>query len=53
MTPRGRTSVRITATQGQPLEFEVLLRIDTPEELESFRHGGILPYVLRQLATHG
>jgi aconitase A len=26
-----------------------MARIDTPEELVSFRHGGILPYVLRQL----
>jgi aconitase A len=25
------------------------VRIDTPEELVAFRHGGILPYVLRQL----
>jgi len=28
--------------------FTVLVRIDTPNELEYFRHGGILPYVLRQ-----
>jgi aconitate hydratase len=26
-------------------------RIDTPEELTAFRHGGILPYVLRQLVS--
>jgi aconitate hydratase len=30
-------------------EFEVAVRIDTPEELVAFKHGGILPYVLRQL----
>jgi aconitate hydratase len=30
-------------------EFEVDVRIDTPEELVAFRHGGILPYVVRQL----
>jgi aconitate hydratase len=29
--------------------FEVLLRIDTPKEADYYRHGGILPYVLRQL----
>ncbi|MDA8061975.1 MAG: aconitate hydratase AcnA [Actinomycetota bacterium] len=29
--------------------FEVILRIDTPKEAEYYRHGGILPYVLRQL----
>jgi len=30
-------------------EFTAIARIDTPEELVAFRHGGILPYVLRQL----
>jgi aconitate hydratase len=30
-------------------EFQAIARIDTPEELVAFRHGGILPYVLRQL----
>jgi aconitate hydratase len=30
-------------------EFVATARIDTPEELVAFRHGGILPYVLRQL----
>ncbi len=29
--------------------FEVILRIDTPKEADYYRHGGILPYVLRQL----
>ena len=36
---------------GRSLEFDVLLRIDTPEELVAFTHGGILPYVLRQLVA--
>jgi aconitate hydratase len=31
----------------------VITRIDTPIELEYFRHDGILPYVLRQLARDG
>jgi aconitate hydratase len=30
-----------------------VLRIDTPKEADYFRHGGILQYVLRQLAQHG
>jgi aconitate hydratase A / 2-methylisocitrate dehydratase len=30
-------------------EFRARVRIDTPKEVEYFRHGGILPYVLRQL----
>ncbi|HXE63647.1 MAG TPA: aconitate hydratase AcnA [Bryobacteraceae bacterium] len=32
-------------------EFEVIPRVDTPQEAEYFRNGGILPYVLRQLAA--
>ncbi len=35
---------------GTLIEFHAVARIDTPEELVAFRHGGILPYVLRQLA---
>ena len=30
--------------------FEVIVRIDTPQEAEYYRNGGILPYVVRQLA---
>jgi aconitate hydratase A / 2-methylisocitrate dehydratase len=36
---------------GQPIEFTARVRIDTPKEREYFRHGGILHYVLRQLAS--
>jgi aconitate hydratase len=36
---------------GQTKEFEARLRIDTPKELDYYQHGGILQYVLRQLAT--
>src|SRR5688500_18649477 len=35
--------------EGGRRSFEVLLRIDTPKEADYYRHGGILPYVLRQL----
>jgi aconitate hydratase len=47
----GRT-VRITATpdSGEPIVFEAKVRIDTPKEHDYFVHGGILHYVLRQLA---
>jgi aconitate hydratase len=34
---------------GSIKEFNALMRIDTPKELEYYRHGGILPYVLRQI----
>jgi aconitate hydratase len=36
---------------GKTTRFEVRLRIDTPKELEYYQHGGILHYVLRQLAA--
>jgi aconitate hydratase len=35
---------------GAPTEFEVRVRIDTPTELDYYVHGGILSYVLRELA---
>jgi aconitate hydratase len=38
-------------TQTLTTEFEVRLRIDTPKELDYYQHGGILHYVLRQLAA--
>ena len=49
LVPRGRVEVRATAEDGTLTSFEARVRIDTPEELVAFRHGGILPYVLRQL----
>ncbi len=33
------------------MQFEARVRIDTPKERDYYRHGGILHYVLRQLAT--
>ena len=41
--------MRVRPADGKPREIQALVRIDTPEELTAFRHGGILPYVLRQL----
>jgi aconitate hydratase len=38
---------------GKTIEFEARLRIDTPKELDYYQHGGILQYVLRQLAVPG
>jgi aconitate hydratase len=45
--------VRGRRADGSPLEFRVRVRIDTPREIDYFRHGGILPYVLRQLRAGG
>ncbi len=44
--------VRVTATPagGKPITFDAKIRIDTPKERDYFLHGGILHYVLRQLA---
>ncbi|HEY6211139.1 MAG TPA: aconitate hydratase AcnA, partial [Vicinamibacterales bacterium] len=44
LKPGGTITVR-----ADDVEFQTIARIDTPEELVAFRHGGILPYVLRQL----
>ena len=43
-------TVVATPATGAPIKFEVRVRIDTPKEREYFQHGGILHYVLRQLA---
>jgi aconitate hydratase len=40
---------RTAQVRAGELEFEARVRIDTPKEAEYFRHGGILPYVLRSL----
>jgi aconitate hydratase len=50
LRPRGDVTVRATAERGEVRTFTATVRIDTPEELTAFSHGGILPYVLRQLA---
>ncbi len=48
----GRTlAVKATAPDETVKEFKAQVRIDTPQEIEYFEHGGILQYVLRQLAA--
>jgi aconitate hydratase len=42
-------TVRATPDSGSVRQFVVTARLDTPEEVVAYRHGGILPYVLRQL----
>ncbi len=49
LRPRATITVLVQPPEGAPREIQALVRIDTPEELTAFRHGGILPYVLRQL----
>ncbi|MBI3402307.1 MAG: aconitate hydratase AcnA [Acidobacteria bacterium] len=49
LAPRGLVTVTAHGDAGKTVEFQAVARIDTPEELVAFKHGGILPYVLRQL----
>ncbi|MGD2153368.1 MAG: aconitase family protein, partial [Gemmatimonadales bacterium] len=51
-SPEGKRQVRVTALkpEGATVKFDATVRIDTPQEFEYYRHGGILHYVLRQLA---
>ena len=44
-------SVTATSEEGSSTTFQARVRIDTPKEAEYYRHGGILQYVLRQLAA--
>jgi aconitate hydratase len=50
LTPGQRLEVKATSPAGVVKTFPVICRIDTPVEVEYYRHGGILPYVLRQIA---
>jgi aconitate hydratase len=47
------TTLPVTATGvgGREVTFDAVVRIDTPKEADYYRNGGILPYVLRQLAA--
>ena len=47
--PQKKLTVKATG-EGGTKEFTALCRIDTPNELDYYRHGGILLYVMRQLA---
>jgi aconitate hydratase len=49
MKPKTLVTVRARAADGSEKKFQAVARIDTPEEMSYYRHGGILPYVLRQL----
>ena len=46
-----QVTVRARAEDGGETTFQARVRIDTPQEIEYYRHGGILHYVLRQLAA--
>ncbi len=50
LTPRKEIAVKVTRADGTSFSFAARVRIDTANELEYFRNGGILQYVLRNLA---
>jgi len=50
IAPRQTLSLLIKYPSGEEKEVPVLVRIDTPIEVDYYRHGGILSYVLRQLS---
>jgi aconitate hydratase len=49
LKPQSRAKLVITRADGSQQNLELILRIDTPIEVDYYRHGGILPFVLRQL----
>jgi aconitate hydratase len=51
IAPRQIAHVLATRPDGTRVEFDTTVRIDAVAEVEYFRHGGILPMVLRQLTT--
>jgi aconitate hydratase len=51
LRPRQEATLVIHRAEGGTENIPVIVRIDTPVEVEYYRHGGILPYVLRQLVN--
>ena len=49
LKPQQDVTLTIKRTDGSTQQVPLLLRIDTPIEVDYYRHGGILPYVLREL----
>jgi aconitate hydratase len=52
LKPQQDLTLRITRADGKSESLPVTCRIDTPIEIDYYQHGGILPYVLRQLLAH-
>jgi aconitate hydratase len=49
LTPRKEATVHAKSADGKTKTFKARIRVDTPEEVSYYRHGGILQYVLRQM----
>ena len=52
LRPQQDLTLRVTRGSGEALDVPVRCRIDTPIEIDYYQHGGILPYVLRQIIAH-
>jgi aconitate hydratase len=53
LRPQQDLTLRLTRRDGRVEEVPVRCRIDTPIEIDYYQHGGILPYVLRQILARG
>jgi aconitate hydratase len=51
LEPRQPATLTIHRASGKTDAVQVTVRIDTPIEVEYYRHGGIMPYVLRQIVA--
>ncbi|MFN8545495.1 MAG: aconitate hydratase AcnA [Candidatus Binatia bacterium] len=51
LAPGKRVRVRATAADGTVTELTAIARVDTPDDVTYYRHGGLLPYVLRSLVA--
>ena len=51
ITPRKTLKVKAVKPDGREIDFEVIARLDTDIDVEYFKHGGILPYVLRKILS--
>jgi len=52
ISPRHEVTLTVTKTDGTENNFSVIVRLDTPVEIEYYRAGGILPYVLAQILNN-
>ena len=53
LQPRQEATLTVTRANGEVVTTRLTVRLDTPIEVEYYRHGGILPYVLRQIVAKG
>jgi aconitate hydratase len=49
LAPKKAVTVKAKSPDGKETSFNVIARVDTPEEVSYYQHGGILQYVLRQM----